>query len=479
MPADSGQRDRTKITLLMILWFSLAIFAVLWGVPRIEGDLTIRAEEALGESSVDVRLSGRDATLIASGSAESAEAARQAVLSVDGIRTASVDVVASALEEVIVNPSTERAPPEPELADPSITLRASRGTFSLIGSVVDEATVQALTAAAFAGFDEDRVTVDMNVDPDTLSPGWLSDPFPIFAAIGPYELGMEIYEKIVRITGAVVDETTRNEVVSAIEAHLGDSLTVVDRLIVVPPEELVFSMTASGGSVTLRGTLPSQGEVNTIQAAAEKIYGEDSVATWLTVDTVAPGIPYLTDSESFFRAFEGRTLDFIDNGDALIVRGTVPSEGIRTSIAEALTAVVDPRGLNNELEVIEVDEETAAAIDAINDIIGTSLNFDSGSNALSEADQAKLDEVAEILDDNPTLRAVIEGHTDDRGVLQGNLRLSEERAGAVVTYLVSVGIDPDRLSTIGFGVERPIASNDTSAGRGQNRRIEFNVEGSA
>ena len=74
-----------------------------------------------------------------------------------------------------------------------------------------------------------------------------------------------------------------------------------------------------------------------------------------------------------------------------------------------------------------MDEETAAAIDAINDIIGTSLNFDSESSALSEADQAKLDEVAEILDDNPTLRAVVEGHTDDRGVLQGNLRLSEER----------------------------------------------------
>ena len=78
----------------------------------------------------------------------------------------------------------------------------------------------------------------------------------------------------------------------------------------------------------------------------------------------------------------------------------------------------------------------------------------------------------------PDLRAVVEGHTDSIGGPITNQLISEERARAVVDYLVEVGVDPDRLSTIGYGEERPIASNNTSSGRAQNRRIEFNVEGS-
>ena len=236
-------------------------------------------------------------------------------------------------------------------------------------------------------------------------------------------------------------------------------------------------MEANGGSVTLRGTLPSQGEVNSIRAAAESIYGADSVATWLTVDAASPAIPYLTDADGFFRAFEGRTLNFVDLGDITALRGSVPSDEIRTSIANAVSAILEPRSLSNELEVVEVSEETTTALEAINDIIGASLNFGSGSTSLSDDDRAKLDSVAIILNDNPSLRAVVEGHTDSRGA--GNQRLSEERARAVVAYLVEIGIDPDRLSAIGFGESRPIASNETASGRSQNRRIEFNIEGSS
>ena len=173
---------------------------------------------------------------------------------------------------------------------------------------------------------------------------------------------------------------------------------------IVPIEEPVFTLESNNGTVTLRGTLPSQGEVNSVRAAAEKIYGADSVATWISVDAAAPAIPYLANPEAFFRAFEGRTLDFVDLGDVIAVRGSVPSVEIRLSIGESLTVLLDPRGLTNELEVIDVSDETRAAITAINDIIGASLNFNSGSTSLSDADRTKLDEVAQILNDNPSLR---------------------------------------------------------------------------
>ena len=477
MPAKSGERDRGKITILTILWFFLAIYGVLWGVPHVEEDLTERAEAALGEAAVDVRFSGRDATLVASGTAETAQQALATVLAVDGVRAASLDLVSSALEEVTVNPMTQELPSEPVLADPSLTLRTDRGSFALTGSVADEVTVQALTAAALAGYGENRVSVDIEIAADTLSPRWLSDPFPIFAAIGPLELGIDIYDKTMRVTGAVEDEATRTEVMSAIGDHVGTALTLVDRVIIVPPQEAVFSVQANGGSVTLRGTLPSQGEVNNIRAVAEKIYGVDSVATWLTVDPVAPAVPYLTETKAFFQSFEGRTLEFIDTGDQLILRGEVPSEEIRVAIGDALTAAVDPRGLTNDLVVVELDASTQAVIDAINALVGPSVKFGTGSTTLGNSDRAKLDEVATILEDNPDLRVVIEGHTDNGGAALDNQRLSEDRALAVFGYLVEVGVNPDRLSSVGFGEERPIATNNTSSGRAQNRRIEFKVEG--
>ena len=224
--------------------------------------------------------------------------------------------------------------------------------------------------------------------------------------------------------------------------------------------------------------MPSPGEVNAIREAAERIYGAASVATWLSVDPATPAVPYLADPEAFFRAFEGRTLDFVDVDNTLTLSGQVTSEQAKTSIGAALLAVVDPRGVDNELTVVDVDEATQAAIDAINDIIGASLNFNSGSTSLGDSDRSKLDDVSRILIDNPTLRVVVEGHTDDRGTEIGNQRLSEERAKSVVDYLVSVGIDPNRLSSIGFGEVRPIASNATSSGQSQNRRIDFTVEGS-
>lgn len=455
----------------------LAILAVLWGVPHIERALGDEAEATLTNPSVDVVMSGRDATLIASGSAAAAEAARAEVAAIRGIRRATVDVVPAAVDEITVTPDTSPPVVEQILADPSLLLRTSRSTFTLTGSVANEATAQALVAAAAAGYGEGRVSADIDVDPDTLSPLWLNDPFPVFAAIGSQELGMEVYDKVMRVTGTVPDEATRQRVIDALEQHLQGALDIHDRLVIVAVEEPVFAVETFEGSVTLRGALPSQGEVDAAREAAEKIYGAESVATWLTVDPAAPALGYLSDPEAFFRAFEGRTLDFADTGDQLVVRGRVPTEEIRTAIGEALLAVVDPRGLTNELEVAPTDPETQAAIDQINGIIGASLNFAPGSTSLGDADRQKLDQVAEILGEHPTLRAVVEGHTDDRGGALGNLRLSEERAQSVVDYLIEQGVDPDRLSTIGFGEERPVASNNTTSGRAQNRRIEFQVEG--
>jgi outer membrane protein OmpA-like peptidoglycan-associated protein len=85
-------------------------------------------------------------------------------------------------------------------------------------------------------------------------------------------------------------------------------------------------------------------------------------------------------------------------------------------------------------------------------------------------------EIANLLKANTAIhRMSIEGHTDDRGADDMNLKLSQGRAASVVAWLVQHGIDGNRLESHGYGKTRPIADNATDAGRLTNRRVEFKI----
>jgi outer membrane protein OmpA-like peptidoglycan-associated protein len=77
--------------------------------------------------------------------------------------------------------------------------------------------------------------------------------------------------------------------------------------------------------------------------------------------------------------------------------------------------------------------------------------------------------------ENPTVRVEVSGHTDNTGQAAYNKQLSQKRALAVYTYLIQKGISKERLSPVGFGSEKSIATNDSETGRQQNRRIEFRI----
>jgi len=101
--------------------------------------------------------------------------------------------------------------------------------------------------------------------------------------------------------------------------------------------------------------------------------------------------------------------------------------------------------------------------------------FDLNKYALRPESQVELDEVVQLMKDNPTVRIQINGHTDNSGRQNDNMILSENRARAVVAYLTSKGIAPARLSSRGWGDTQPVADNSTEAGRAQNRRTELKI----
>ena len=104
------------------------------------------------------------------------------------------------------------------------------------------------------------------------------------------------------------------------------------------------------------------------------------------------------------------------------------------------------------------------------------IQFESGRDVIKKKSYGILNNVAGIMNDNPSYKLVIDGHTDSQGDDAKNLTLSEKRALAVKNYLIKKGVDGARLTHHGFGETKPKATNDTGAGRAENRRVEFTVE---
>jgi outer membrane protein OmpA-like peptidoglycan-associated protein len=108
-------------------------------------------------------------------------------------------------------------------------------------------------------------------------------------------------------------------------------------------------------------------------------------------------------------------------------------------------------------------------------IVLKNIFFDFGKATLRPESTNELERLIKLLNDVPTLRIEISGHTDNKSSAEFNQKLSEARAKAVVDYLVGKGIDKTRLTAVGYGLTQPIATNDTDEGRQMNRRTEFKI----
>lgn len=128
----------------------------------------------------------------------------------------------------------------------------------------------------------------------------------------------------------------------------------------------------------------------------------------------------------------------------------------------------------------ELDEELeGATVERVGE--GIKVTFESGilfgfdSYQLTPQAKNNIQEMAQTLKKYEDTNILVEGHTDNVGRESYNQRLSERRAEAVSDYAINLGVDPDRIRTIGYGEEQPVASNETEAGRAENRRVEVAI----
>jgi len=101
------------------------------------------------------------------------------------------------------------------------------------------------------------------------------------------------------------------------------------------------------------------------------------------------------------------------------------------------------------------------------------INFDSGKSTIKKESLPVVEQIIEMMNLAGDILISVEGHTDSDGSNEANLKLSDARAKAVVDAIVKKGIEKSRLSSAGFGEEKPIAPNDTEEGKAKNRRVEL------
>ncbi|MCB1188356.1 OmpA family protein [bacterium] len=133
--------------------------------------------------------------------------------------------------------------------------------------------------------------------------------------------------------------------------------------------------------------------------------------------------------------------------------------------------IVDEKGLDPTL--VFGAEEMASEIDIDGDVVVYGINFAVDSDRLEPGSEKVLTEMVKLMRNEPQLRIEIQGHTDNTGSADYNLKLSDRRVATVREFLILFGIDPARMISKGYGLSRPVATNDTEEGRALNRRVEL------
>ena len=249
--------------------------------------------------------------------------------------------------------------------------------------------------------------------------------------------------------------------------------------VVASPYVLTADVDANRNAV-LNGYVPSQASMDSIVAAATANYGSNVVNNLEIIDGApedwtATAIASLANINPLNNGrIEMRDLNLSVSGDAA---SQGEADGVQSSIGSGISSLYnDNYAITAPAPApAPVVVENACQIDLNNLLASENINFESAKAIIDASSYALLDQLAAVAANCPTDSISVEGHTDSQGADAYNQDLSQQRAAAVVSYLIDQGVDGARLSAIGYGETLPIADNDTPEGRAQNRRIEFNV----
>lgn len=236
----------------------------------------------------------------------------------------------------------------------------------------------------------------------------------------------------------------------------------------VPPP-----VNATPGQVVASGKVPDESTRAAVLQRLRDTYGAANVVDQIEVGNVDTPPNWAANVQKLI----GPQLKQISKGQLKIdgtqidVKGEVGNEAQRQQIASDMANALNPTyTIKNGLRVSASEQ---GVLDST--LANRTIEFETGSAMLTPQGRSILDQMAAALARLSGKTVEIIGHTDNSGNRASNITLSQARADAVKGYLVTKGIAPQSMTTMGVGPDQPIASNDTSDGRARNRRIEFRV----
>lgn len=227
------------------------------------------------------------------------------------------------------------------------------------------------------------------------------------------------------------------------------------------------------GQVVVSGKVPDEATHSAVLERLRETYGAANVVDQIEVGGVATPPNWSANVQKLL----GPQLKQISkgqlkiNGTQIDVKGEVSNEALRQQVASNMANALNPTyTIHNGLRVSASEQ---GLLDST--LANRTIEFETGSATLAPDGRAILDQMAAVLVKIPGKTVEIIGHTDNSGTRASNIALSQARADTVKGYLVTKGVDPRSMATMGVGPDQPVASNDTEAGRAKNRRIEFRV----
>lgn len=455
-----------------IAWLAVVPLLIVWLVTNllmtehVEMELATRAVAAVGTAigKPTVSVAGRDASV--GGLAftiQGSEVALNAVRETPGIRR-----VESAITLV-------------PIAKPyGFEGKREGDRLVLSGNVPDPATRAKLFRAAKASAPGATVVDDM-----TYARG-APDGFEALATYGLIEVG-KLTDSSISLADTAYSIAGRASTTAIYRAALAAARQLpagaTAAKVAITSDEIspyILNASKSDGAVTLSGHYPDDQAHQDLIAAVQRRFFNSKVSDELALGKGAP--------KDFAGAASAMLMQLsrLESGVGTVsdleisVKGDALHAKAAADISAELSAAV-PAGYTAQATIgvaaVGPPLEPAACQPAFADILGQGkIQFETGQASIQHDSDAVLDNLTVIAMRCPDAQIEISGHTDSVGGDDTNMALSRQRAEAVADYLTKAGIAPERMTAVGYGNMRPIASNDTEEGRTQNRRIEFEVK---
>lgn len=246
--------------------------------------------------------------------------------------------------------------------------------------------------------------------------------------------------KTVTLTGNVPDAAAKAALVKATQAAYGTGVTVTDNLTVTAGAPALTAATFGPLATALKG----------VPGVAFNVAG-----TTITITGVAPGTARAAVLDAIGKAYPGATID---------------SGGLQQATSATTTASPTTKASAATPTCATASDDVKAVTDQ------TKILFDTKTTALTADSQAALAKIAAIVKGCSGVKLLVAGNTDWVGDPDANKKLSLTRANAIKDALVKLGVAAANITTVGNGETKPIASNQTLAGREANRRVDITVQ---